>query len=76
MAHFFSSKILRWPKIRREMVFETEIVRILGHLRILELKKVGHLGFLTRDRYFEEKIRETEWFEFWAISDSHAYAFT
>ena len=52
------------------------MVRILGHLRIFELKKVGHLGFLTRDRYFEEKIRETEWFEFWAISDSHAYAFT
>ena len=57
--------ILRWPKFRtiqflsvfsrREMVFEAKIVRILGHLWIFGLKKVGYPRILTCDLYFEPK---------------------
>ena len=53
MAHFLSSTILRWLKIRREIEFDAKI--ILSYLRIFELKKVSHLRILTRDRYFELK---------------------
>ena len=51
-------------------------LRILSLSRIFELKKVSLSRILTRDWYFEEKIRETKWFEFWAYSKSHAYAGT
>ena len=33
------------------------MIRILSHLRIFELKKVSHLRILTRDQYFEQKLR-------------------
>ena len=34
VAHFFSSKMLRWLKIRREHEFEAKMIRILSHLKI------------------------------------------
>ena len=52
------------------------MIRILILLKIFELKKVSLLRILTRDWYFEEKIREIKWFELWAYSKSHAYAVT
>ena len=57
MGHFFSPKTLRWPRIRREMDYEAKMVRILGHLKIFGLKKVAHLRILTRDWYFERKLK-------------------
>ena len=30
LAHFFSSKILRWLKIRREIEFEAKMIQILS----------------------------------------------
>ena len=36
---FFSSKILRWLKIRKEIEFEAKMIRILSLLKIFELKK-------------------------------------
>ena len=54
---FFSPKILRWPKIRTISASNTISLRILGHLRIFGLKKVGHLRVLTRDWYFEPKSK-------------------
>jgi len=46
MVHFFSPKILRWPKIRKEMVFEAKMVRILGHsvIMVSNLKLVFWIG--------------------------------
>ena len=58
VAHFFSSKILKWLKIRREIEFEAKMNRILSHFNIFELKKVSHSGQKTRDQDFEEEIRE------------------
>ena len=49
--------ILRWLNVRREIEFEAEMIRILSHLRIFELKKVSHLRILTRDQYFEQKLK-------------------
>ena len=49
--------ILRWLEIRREIEFEAKMIRILSHLRIFELKKVSHLRILTRDQYFEQKLK-------------------
>ena len=46
-------EILIWLKIRREIEFDAKM--ILSYLRIFELKKLGHLWILTRDRYFELK---------------------
>ena len=54
---FYSPKTLRWPRIRREMEFEAKMVRILGHLRVLGFKKVGHPRTLTCDWYFEPKSK-------------------
>ena len=54
---FFGSKILRWLKIRREIEFDAKLIRILRYLRIFKLKKVGHLRILTRDRFFEQKLK-------------------
>ena len=33
------------------------MIRILSHLKIFELKKVSHLKFLTRDQFFEQKLK-------------------
>ena len=55
---FFSSKTPRWLKIRREIGFEPKMIRILSHLRVFELKKVSHLKVLTRDGYFELKLKK------------------
>ena len=54
---FFSPKTLRWPKIRTIFASKSISLRILGHLRIFGLKKVGHLRILTRDWYFEPKLK-------------------
>jgi len=53
---FLSSKILRWLIIRRKIKLEAKMIRILSHLRIFDLKKVGQLGILKRDQYFEPKF--------------------
>ena len=58
VAHFFSSKILKWLKIRREIEFEAKMNRILSHFNIFELKKVSHFGQKTCDLDFEEEKRE------------------
>ena len=54
---FFSSKILRWLKIRIIFASNSISLRILSHLRIFELKKVSQLRILTRDQYFEQKLK-------------------
>jgi len=55
--HRSRAKILRW-KIRAEPLLpRIPFFRILIHLRIFELKKVSHLRILTRDWYFELKLK-------------------
>ena len=54
---FFSSNILRWLKIWREIEFETKMIRISSHLNIFELKKWAILATKACDQYFEEKIK-------------------
>ena len=49
---------LEISKIRRENGFEAKRVRILSHLRVFELKKVSQLKVLTRDGYFELKLKK------------------
>ena len=55
---FFSSKMLKWLKIRIIFASNSISLRILSHFNIFELKKVSHFGQKTRDQYFEAKIRE------------------
>ena len=45
-----------WDGLKK-MDFEAKMVRILGHLGVFGLKKVGHLRILTRDWYFEPKLK-------------------
>ena len=54
---FFSSKTLRWLKIRIIFGSNPISLRILSHLGVFELKKVSHLKVLTRDGYFELKLK-------------------
>ena len=55
---FFSSKTLRWLKIRTVIALNPFSLRILSHLRVFELKKVSQLKVLTRDGYFELKLKK------------------
>ena len=72
LAHFFSSKILRWLKIRIIFASNPISLRILSHLRIFELKKWANSGFWHMINISSRNFRETQLIEFWAISGSHA----
>ena len=62
VIQYFSSKIPRWFKIRRESAIEAKIA-----ILEFELKKVS--------KFSRNKIEKNEWFEFWAIPKSDAYTF-
>ena len=55
---FFSSKMLKWLKIRIIFASNSISLRILSHFNIFELKKVSHFGQKTCDLDFEEGKRE------------------
>ena len=46
----------------------------LSHLRIFELKKWAIAEFWHVIDFSSRTFRDSEWFEFWAISKSHTYS--